>query len=54
MKRITASLASLAALPAMAHPGHGAAPIHWHATDTAGFVLVAVLAALAVWLARGD
>jgi len=38
-----------------AHPGHGAAqPWHWHATDTAGLITVAVLAALALWLARGD
>jgi hypothetical protein len=39
---------------ALAHGGHGAAPLHWHATDTAGFVVVAVLGALAVWLSRGD
>jgi hypothetical protein len=38
-----------------AHPGHGAVQQwHWHATDTAGFVTVAALAALAIWLSRGD
>ena len=37
---------------AMAHEGHGLAGIHWHATDTLGFVCVALLAALALWSAR--
>ena len=27
---------------------------HWHATDTSGFVLVAALAAFALWLSRSD
>ena len=39
---------------AWAHEGHGMAGSHWHATDTAGFALVAALAALAIWLSRGD
>lgn len=54
MKRIAALLATLAALPAIAHDGHGAPMFHWHATDTAGFVLVAVLAGIALWLSRGE
>ena len=34
-----------------AHPGHGAVQEwHWHASDTAGFLMVAVLAGLAIWL----
>jgi hypothetical protein len=38
-----------------AHPGHGAVQAwHWHATDTAGLLTVAVLAAIALWLARGE
>ena len=38
-----------------AHEGHGIpGSSHWHATDTAGFALVAALAALAIWLSRGD
>ena len=38
---------------ALAHEGHGlAGPLHWHATDSAGFAFVAVLAALAIWSAR--
>jgi hypothetical protein len=36
-----------------AHEGHGMEGVsHWHATDTAGLVLVAVLAALALWSTR--
>ncbi|MBC5783884.1 hypothetical protein H8N03_13085 [Ramlibacter sp. USB13] len=38
-----------------AHPGHGISePWHWHASDTWGFLLVAALAALAIWLSRGE
>jgi hypothetical protein len=38
-----------------AHAGHGAVhEWHWHATDTAGFLTVAVLAAITLWLSRGD
>jgi hypothetical protein len=55
MKRVcTVLVSSLAALPVLAHEGHGAAAIHWHATDTAGFLMVAVLAGIAVWLSRGE
>ena len=55
MKRLAALVCSAAAMPAFAHPGHGAAaPFHWHATDTAGFLLVVVLATLALWLSRGE
>ena len=51
---LAAALLSLAA-SAHAHPGHGAASEwHWHATDTSGFLMVAVLAGLAIWLSRGD
>jgi hypothetical protein len=54
MKRIATLLAAATCLPAFAHGGHGATTSHWHATDTAGFVLVALLAGLALWLSRGD
>jgi hypothetical protein len=38
-----------------AHPGHGAVTAwHWHASDTAGFLTVAVLAGIALWLSRGE
>jgi len=35
-----------------AHDGHGLAGTHWHASDTLGFLLVAVLALAAAWLSR--
>ncbi|MBC5765175.1 hypothetical protein [Ramlibacter albus] len=55
MKRIAAWLVSAVALPALAHGGHGAVgEVHWHATDTAGFMLVVVLATLAILLSRGE
>lgn len=54
MNRIAAALLAAPSLSALAHGGHGAATVHWHATDTAGFVLVAVLAGLALWLSRGE
>ena len=45
--------AALAATPAAAHEGHGLpGSSHWHATDTAGLLLVLVLAAGAVWWNR--
>jgi hypothetical protein len=37
-----------------AHDSHGLTGSHWHATDAYGFVLVAVLAALAIWFSRGE
>jgi hypothetical protein len=52
-----AAAATLSALAttAHAHAGHAAAqPWHWHATDTSGFLMVAVLAGLALWLSRGE
>ena len=50
-----AALACCASGAALAHGGHGAASAgHWHATDTLGFVLVAVLAGAAIWLTRRE
>ncbi len=43
----------LAAMNAWAHEGHGLpGQSHWHATDTAGLLLVAVMAAGAFWFSR--
>ena len=39
---------------ALAHPGHGLAASHWHATDVSGFLFVAVLATIAIWLSRDE
>jgi hypothetical protein len=53
MKRIATLTCALAALPVLAHDGHGVAvPVHWHATDTFGLLLVGALAAIAFWLGR--
>ena len=35
-----------------AHDGHGLTGMHWHATDAWGFVAVAAMIAVAVWLSR--
>jgi hypothetical protein len=53
-KRISLLLCLVAALAAQAHDGHGLAGSHWHATDSWGFVAVALLVALAAWLSAGD
>jgi hypothetical protein len=53
-KPLLAALLTLAG-SAHAHSGHGAPQAwHWHATDTAGFLTVAVLAAIALWMARDE
>ncbi|MFW5330683.1 hypothetical protein [Hydrogenophaga sp. ZJX-1] len=52
MKSLLTIAASLTALPALAHDGHGLFGSHWHPTDALGFVAVAGLIALAVWLSK--
>ena len=54
MRRTIHTFFLLAALPAvaLAHDGHGAAAMHWHATDTWGLLVTGALAALAVWAGR--
>lgn len=49
----TAATLLSAATGTLAHDGHGLQGSHWHATDVSGFVLVVVLAALAIWFSRG-
>jgi len=34
---------------AFAHPGHGQGAVHWHATDTLGFVVLGLVVAAALW-----
>jgi hypothetical protein len=53
MNRLTLTI--LAALPsasAFAHDGHGAEGVHWHATDTWGFVVTLALVGAAMWFGR--
>jgi hypothetical protein len=54
MTRTLLSSFVIATLPlaAFAHEGHGAESVHWHATDTWGFVVTAALIAAAVWFGR--
>jgi hypothetical protein len=55
MKRLLshiAGLATLLPLLAQAHDGHGLGGTHWHATDVLGFVVVAMLIAVAIWTLR--
>ena len=42
----------MGATAAFAHDGHGLAGMHWHATDTWGFVAVATMIAVAIWFSR--
>ena len=53
-KSLLTAAALLLAGAAQAHSGHGAAPWHWHATDTAGLLAVAAIACLALLYSRGD
>ena len=46
------ALTAGASASAMAHDGHGLFGAHWHATDTLGFVALAIAVAAAIWLSR--
>ena len=55
LQRTALTLSALLACEAWAHSGHGMpGEIHWHATDVAGLAVVAIGAALAIWLSRGE
>ena len=49
-----ASLLALWVTRAQAHDGHGLTGAHWHASDSWGFVALAVLVALAIWSSRNS
>ena len=49
---IAATLATATALPALAHDGHGLGGPHWHATDAAIFIALAVAVGIAFWAGR--
>lgn len=53
-RQLACAATALLAGAAAAHEGHGLAGVHWHASDTWGFIVVAALAALAIWLSRGE
>ena len=50
--RLAAATMLTTATATFAHDGHGLAGSHWHPTGTAGLAVVALLAGLAIWLAR--
>jgi hypothetical protein len=57
MKSITTKLialcaASMPAISAFSHEGHGFSGSHWHASDVAGLAALGVLIAVAVWLSK--
>ena len=54
LKFIAASLLSTMAGAAFSHDGHGMTGSHWHATDVWGFVALAALVAVALWLSKRD
>ena len=44
------SVGMIYAVPGLAHPGHGMVGAHWHATDTALFVVAGLVAFVAfIW-----
>jgi hypothetical protein len=51
-KSLLAAVSASSAVAAHAHDGHGLFGSHWHATDALGFVAVAALVALAIWMSR--
>jgi hypothetical protein len=51
---VAACALSTGASSVFAHEGHGLHGSHWHATDSFGFVALACLAAVAIWLSRKD
>ena len=51
-KLIAACAGGMGATAVFAHDGHGLAGMHWHATDTLGFIAVAAMLAVAIWLSR--
>lgn len=52
IKLVAAYPGILVTTAAFAHEGHGLTGVHWHATDTWGFVAVAAMVAVAIWLSR--
>ena len=53
LKIIAACATTTVASVVFSHEGHAMAGIHWHATDVWGFVAMAGVLALAIWLSRG-
>jgi len=54
LKNIAVLATGMWAGSTFAHEGHAMAGTHWHATDVWGFVAMACVLGIAVWLSRGD
>jgi hypothetical protein len=52
MRQSLGLLMAVASPLALAHDGHGLGVHHWHASDTLGFVVLAVAVGLVLWSAR--
>ena len=52
MKPLLGALALALPSLATAHEGHGMGAHHWHATDTLGFIVLAVAVGLVLWTIR--
>jgi hypothetical protein len=52
MKSLLGALALGLSPLAFAHEGHGMGAYHWHASDTLGFVVLAVAVGLVLWAIR--
>ena len=52
--RVAAAAAAAAATtgPALAHDGHGMLGNHWHASDAWGFIALAIVVVVALYLSR--
>lgn len=53
IKNIAAIVLYIRAGAAFSHENHGVPDVHWHATDVWGFVVLAGVVALGIWLSRG-
>ncbi len=54
LKNIAVFAITAGASASSAHEGHAMAGTHWHATDVWGFVAMAGVLAVAIWLSNGD
>ena len=52
MKSIAVYPLSICTTADFLHDGHGLQGLHWHATDAWGFIAVAGIVAVPVWLSR--
>jgi len=54
LKTVATLAITVGADASFAHGGHAMAGTHWHASDVWGFVAMAGVLAVAIWLYNGD